>query len=304
MASPTSREVTEWIGGMTRLPNAVDVFVWLDREGVVLGSALFREGQAAAEIGAFFEATTQAPKARAPHVPARVRLASRELADALRAAVGTAVEVLCAPTRELVPIFADLASRVESAPPTYLTVGIDARAVARLFRAAARLQRANPWGVNGGNDVSLTVRIEALDVERAPLLIVGEPGESVALLLGNDPEQPEKPPHFVLELEARERIDPALLEEIAAHRWEVAGTRAYPSAVVVVEGGAARPPTARELAALEAVAHALSELIERKANLRGPGAHALDVETALGEVRVEMTTTVLSKAGGLRPPHG
>jgi hypothetical protein len=76
------------------------------------------------------------------------------------------------------------------------------------------------------------------------------------------------PPHFALSFEREAELSAALRKEILEHHWEVAGADAQPWIIAVDQDLIARPPTAREVTIVEAVALALTHLLaERKAVL-------------------------------------
>jgi hypothetical protein len=100
----------EWVLGGVALA-ASWAFVWMNSDGLVVGSTLLPLAEvAAAGLGASFREATRRPMSGAPHVPERVRVASESLADALRREIGGETEVVCAPTPELDEHFAAFAA--------------------------------------------------------------------------------------------------------------------------------------------------------------------------------------------------
>lgn len=290
---------TEWIAGSIMFPHDVtrerdapyepEALVWVDADGSLLGATAFGRGEIDAAIAESFSVTTRAPKQGEPRVPARVRVASPELAKSLRAAVGSATEIVCAPTPELDEVRASFVEYMKDAgraPSTYLTAGITEPAMARLFRAAARLHRAQPWRVLPSDEAPLAVTIPELGVEGGRLSVIGRMGTSFGVLLFRDEatferyveaseriasgevDEPELPPHVALSFAGRADAEPALVREIEERGWEIAGPTAYPVLDAVDDEGLAGPPTAHETAKLEAIALALAELVESTPDLR------------------------------------
>jgi hypothetical protein len=135
----SGRKSTEWVGGMLSLPSYItgegdapyrpETLVWADNSGFVLGTDVFRPGEAAERIGESFRKTTRAPAVGAPHVPERMRVASAELAEILRRELAPRTEVVCAPTPEIDEVFASLLAHLTGepvGPGTYLTAGVRA----------------------------------------------------------------------------------------------------------------------------------------------------------------------------------
>lgn len=109
-----------------------------------------------------------------------------------------------------------------------------------------------------------------------------------------DDEDEPVPPHISLELERGADVEPSRRKEIAKHGWTVAGPAAYPVISVFDEDGLPRPPSARELAVMEALAQALVTLSETKPDVLRAIADGdafdttIDVETSRGAVTVEL----------------
>jgi hypothetical protein len=198
---------------------------------------------------------------------------------------------------------------------SYLTSGIEADALASLFRAAASLFRAQPWSVVPHAEDIFSVTIEALDVRDAAVSIVGQMGNDrgflvfanaedfdayvdVCVAVMDGAELSSIPPHFALNFDRDADVSPALRKEFADQRWEIAGPDAYPSLVAFDADTIARLPTAREQTILEAIARALTEVVTEKDEL----AHAWT-----GDAAFSRTLTVATHAGPiaitLRAPY-
>ena len=108
----TLARVKEWVGGVVEVPEYVlgeggepfrpRMLVWIVPNGPILASELLPpEVHPVTVCVDSFRATTKAPAIGRPHVPTHVRVASPEMAKALRAELPRSVEVACAPTPEL-----------------------------------------------------------------------------------------------------------------------------------------------------------------------------------------------------------
>jgi len=310
----------EWAGGIVSLPAYVtgegepyrpEVLVWMIADGPVLGFSTAKPGELLAGVSENFRETTRSPMFGAPHMPARVRVASPELASALRETLPPTIELLCAPTPEIDNVLASMRQQMDDDAETeqsYLSPEISAEAVSSLFRAAARLFRASPWGIVPTDESLLGVTIESLGVQDAAMSIIGQMGQSRGLILfsGLDDfemyleaagavergEEPHMPPHFALNFERGAELSAALRKEITKHQWEVAGADAYPWLVAIDEDLVARPPTAEELTIAEAISLALSSILADKGPLLAawaegtPFARTLRVKTHAREIEV------------------
>ncbi len=319
MASKTRRGTVEWVGGSMVMPTADDAsetfetFFWLNARGDLLGTTTYVTSRMAESLAESFRETTASPGVGEPHVPARIRVESEEHASALRRAVGPGTEVVCAPTPETEPVRISLAAYLDkigsAAEETYLTSGIEPEAIARFFRAVARLYVAAPWRQINEDQTSASVTITTLGVRRASLTVLGNDGSPPGLLLFHDErsameyrimldeaddEDEPVPPHIALALERGADVEASLRKEIAKHGWTVAGPAAYPAISVFDEDGLPRPPSARELATMEAVAQALVILAETKPEALRAMADGdafdttTEVETSRGVVTVEL----------------
>jgi hypothetical protein len=337
MARKRVTEPVEWIAGVVSLPAYVtgegepyrpSLVFWVSADGFVLGMEVPGRSATPAQIAQSFHATTRSPMVGAPHVPGRVRIASPEIAAGLRAALGPKVEIVCAPTPEIDAILATMRERMAATDPneneakdTYLDPGISAEAMASFFRTAARLYRAAPWNALPGDAYLIGVTIEASGVRDAVVSVIGRLGESFGFLLFGSyaayeayvevvaelsaGQRPRLPRHLALNFDAGSELSPARRKEISAHRWEVAGARAYPWVVVVDEDIIARPPTADELTLVEAIAGGLAALVESEPRLDKAfeGAPVIQTSTVpTGAGPVEVTLAAPHDAGGRKTP--
>jgi hypothetical protein len=271
----------EWVGGCVRLPNE-DAFVWLDPDGSVLGTTPFDPAQIKTAVVDHFRATTQKPAVGAPHVPARVRVASDTIAASLREALAPDVEVVCAPTPEITVVAASM-----NATPVPADVATNAVGTAELYAAAARLFRAQPWNVLD-EDAVFSVSVPSLGLEHGVVSVLGgREGERLGLLFftsvddfarylegalevlesGEDRLPSKAGCHLVLDFSKGRDVPEDLRTRIAANGYEIAAPNGYPCFAALDERFAARVPDAREAKLLVLTAHAFAELATTSGDL-------------------------------------
>lgn len=320
-------KVIEWAGGVLRLPAYVSgegepyrpaAAIWFSPGGPVLGMEVFGREARPEQIVASLEAAMQKPMVGPPHAPDRVRVASPDLADALRAALPPGIDVVCEPTPELEALLAAMQEHLAEAEDdeedddeTHLGGGITAEAMASFFRTAARLYRAAPWSVVPDDTSIIGVTIESLTVRDAVVSIIGQAGESYGFVcfasLGDfetyfdaselmaEDHLPKLPRHVALNFDRGADISPALRKEIAAYGWEVAGANAYPWVSPVDEDAVFSPPTPAELTRIEAIAGAIAQLVETEPDLPDaweraePLIRTITVATGAGPIEVTLT---------------
>jgi len=336
MAARKKRTGIEWVGGIVAMPAYVtgegepyrpETLLWMSAEGAVLGHTVGKPGELVELACASLRSTIEQPMFGRPHAPDRVRVASPELAEALRAGQPD-LEVVCGPTPEIDAVFAAMRERMNDDAETeqsYLSPDVGPGAVGAFFRAAAALFRAKPWKTVPSDQSLFAVSIETLGVTDAALSVIGLMGQSLGLILfsGNDDfeayleaadamehgDEPTMPPHFALNFERGAELSAALRKEIAEHHWEVAGADAYPWLVAVDEDLVARPPTAEEVTLAEAIALALPKVLaEKKALLAAwtggePVARTLVVATHAGDVEVSLRAPYEREPSEYRPPY-
>jgi hypothetical protein len=282
-------------------------------DGKVLGSRVEKPGELLDTAAESLRSTIERPMVGRAHAPARVRVASPELADALRAG-HPSVEIVCAPTPEIDAMVAMMREKFDhegGLSQSYLSPQTDANAVASLFRAAAGLFRAKPWKVVPDDRCLFSVTIEKLGLRNAVVSVIGQMGQSRGLILFANiddfeafleiedtierGEEPAIPAHFALNFERGADLPAPLRKEIAQHHWEVASTDAYPWLVAVDEDLVARPPSAREVSMAEAISLALPQVLSEKQALlaawKGGArvARTLSVPTHAGDVEVTLS---------------
>lgn len=336
MAAKKKRTGIEWVGGLVSLPAYVtgegdpyrpETLFWMGAQGAVLGHTVGKPGELVGLVCESLQSTIERPMFGQSHAPQRVRVASPELAEALRAG-HPGIEVVCAPTPEIDAVFEAMRERMNEDAETeqsYLSPGIGPAAIAALFHAAAELYRVKPWKTVPSDQSLFSVTIEKLGVTDAALSVIGQMGQSLGLILfsGIDDfeayldaadamehgEEPTMPPHFALNFERGAELSAALRKEIAEHHWDVAGAEAYPWLVAVDEDLVARPPTAEEVTLAEAIALALPKVLkEEKALLAAWNggetvARTLFVPTHVGDVEVSIRVPYEQETAEHKPPY-
>jgi hypothetical protein len=322
------RAAIDWVGGIVSLPTFVEeeggpyrpeLMLWMTSQGQIVGMDTARPGELKGQIVQHFWQSSRRPMMGPPHVPTSIRIASEELAAALRAELGSEIAVVCAPTPELDLVVAAMTQQMaaEGEPATtYLAPGLDAAAMGAFFEAAAGLFDAKPWTIAVDDESLLLVTCEALGLRDAVICFMGQLGESVGLVLFHDldgydafiaaalalelGEQPELPAHFAINFESADALNAELREEIAAHRWKVASPEAYPWLTAIDADVIGRPPTAAELTRAEVLALALPEVLAEKAALlrawAGQEAFSRTFTVAASQGSFELTIRAIGEA--------
>lgn len=128
-------------------PYRPEALFWIGAEGAVLGSVLGKPGEVLGLATESLRSTIAQPIWGPPHAPERVRVASPELARALREG-HPGLAVVLAPTPEIdgfIDAMHEKMGEHDETEQSYLSLRIGPDAVAALFRAAAELFRAKPW---------------------------------------------------------------------------------------------------------------------------------------------------------------
>lgn len=308
----------EWIGGTVTMPAYVtgegepyrpESLFWMGADGAVLGSTVAKPGELLPMASESLQSAIDQPMYGRPHSPTRVRVASAELADAIRAG-HPGLEVVCGPTPELDELIALMAENMGGLERSFLSPEISPQAMAAFFEAAAELFRAKPWALVPGDQSLFSVTIERFGVRDAAMSVIGQMGQSFGLVLFSGLDdfeayldaaevmelggEPEMPPHFSLNFERGAELPPELRKEVSKHHWEVAGANAYPWLVAVDAELVARPPTGEEVTMAEAIALALTNVMAEKKALRNawdggePLARTLSVATHVGELEITL----------------
>ena len=312
----------EWVGGVAVMPGYVtgegepyrpEMLLWLDDNQLVLGVTTEKPGELLARASASLAETMAKPMVGKADAPTRIRVASKELAEALR--VGhPSIEIVCAPTPEVDAVMAvmreHMGGHIEK-EQTYLGPDLTPEVLASFFRSAATLFRARPWAHIPANHSVFSVTSGQLGLREAALVVIGQMGESLGFILFASlddyalfheaasalerDEDAKLPRHFALNFERGADLSPALRKEVSTHRWEVAGPEAYPWPVVVDPDLVARPPTAKEVILSEAICLALPQLLTQTKALEAawngdgpPVSSTMKVSTHAGDIEVSL----------------
>ena len=298
----------EWVGGLFPMPAYVtgdgtpyrpEVLIWMSADGAVLGHETGRPGTLLGLACESLQNATERPMMGRPHAPQRVRVASPELAEALRAGQA-GIEVVRAATPEIDAVVAAMREKVDAdatLEPSYLSAELAPDAIAALFRAAAALFRARPWKIVPSDQNLLSITIAQLGVNDAALSVIGQMGQSLGFVVfsGVDDfeayvaaseamefdEDADVPPHFSLNFERGAELSAALRAEVAEHHWELAGEDAYPWLMAMDAKLAARPLTVQEVTIAEAIALALAEVLAQAQALLAAWSGGATVERTL-----------------------
>jgi hypothetical protein len=252
--------------------------MWIGAEGAILGSLIARPGQLLPQAAQNLRETIASPAYGTPHSPSKVRVASPELAKILRQAFGSEIEVICAPTLEFDLIMtAMLEYTGQTTPQSYLSSGVNADAMERLFRAAARLYRSKPWLVVPFAEDPISITIPAFGIKNAAISVIGQMNQDFGFLLFASVEvfdafilaghgieagqQPSLPPFLSLNFERGADIADSLRKEVAKYQWEVATAEAYLELVAHEANNICRLINLEDVLIAEATSLALSALV-------------------------------------------
>jgi hypothetical protein len=292
-------------------PYRPEILLWLNANGLVIGTTLGKPGEVLARASDHLRATIAKPMIGPPQTPVRIRVSSVELASALRAS-HPSIEITCGPTPEIDQVIEGMSEHMRSSPKepqSMLGGGVVPEAMASFFRAAVDLFRAKPWKLVPGDEV-LSVTVESRGLRQAALSVIGQMGQSFGFLLFSSMEDfdayldaaesiergesPTMPQYLVLNFERGADLDPDVRKEIALHKWEVAGAQAYPWMAFIDKTVVPRPPTAKELALMEAVTLALVALTTEKKAVKAaftggaPFERVYSVPTPEGKIAVTL----------------
>ena len=270
----------EWIGGRVLPPFFVtegepyrpELIIWMDLpDGTVIGHHL-QEPKAPIDFGATLATAMERPLVGPPRRPARVRVATSDLAESVRQVVGDDVEIVVAPTPELDAVLEAMkhAPRDDRPDESYLEEGrVSVDTVADLFGAAELVYRMAPWKTMDDQQL-VRVDIPSLGIDGACLSVIGAGGDSFGFILFPSLEGFEA---FALAGQTADRgpidmgttllalsfergadLPASMRREITEHGWPVAGARAYPVVTHRDRDGVPRPLSDRDFRVLSASA--------------------------------------------------
>jgi hypothetical protein len=321
----------EWTGGLYTLPAEVreagrpyqpEVLVWMGEDGALLGSRVGRPGELLAKASESLAEAMEAPLTGRPHAPARLRVASAALADAL-ARGHPGIEVVRGVTPELDAFLEEMGEEIAGEVFHDGLPDLPPEAWASFHRATAALHRANPWEVVPGEEILLAVRIPRYRVEDWILSLVG-PGEgnlgwlafpslddmvSFVAVASERGDPADVPSHLGLTFDASRDAPESVRRQVDENGWELAHDGVYPWVMSWEAEKGPRATTGRDVALCEAIAWALSSATGDRATLaawrRGePAAHRVSVSTHDGEVEVSLTPVSAERAGALEAAMG
>lgn len=295
-------------------PYTPTLILWVDAAGRSLHAEPVRPEALPAAVAASMQVAIEQQRPGGPRRPSSVRVNDNALAEALRVGhPGLVVEQ--GPTPEVEAALAALAAelRARATPrPSYLAPGLEPGMLARVFAAAAELYRARPWEVVPDDEHLLGVHAPALGLCDAVVSVTGQLGRSPGVTLFEsifefdsfqqmieDVEagvDPTGPAHLSLTFDARTDLAPELRAEIAAHRWPVAGARAYPVLSCAGPNLSPRTPKPVDAARLEAVAQAVALFVGNPSGLRRawdggpPITRDLQLNSILGTISLHIST--------------
>lgn len=291
----------EWVGGRFTSPSFVtdegepyrpEILVWLEPESASMVYAEItdpREG--GASLADALELAMAQPMEGPKRRPSKVRVARSEDAAELRARFGASLEVVRAPTPEVLDAsasYAEFASR-DLPPDVWLEhLPADAPEVARFFEATRRLYAASPW--SDADDIDeLRVDVPDLGLHGACASLLGSTGEAFGFLLfpsfagleafldaaelvaEGEPPADYGTTWLALEFEPSPAVPRELRKLIASRGLPLASPSAVPWPKRVERDGLCAPLTLQDLGVLAAVANAIAHLWTQHADAIAQG---------------------------------
>lgn len=254
------------------------LIVWYDpRHDLILYGDLANPTAEREALVAALAKAVQQPLAGNPRLPARIRVEDVADAEILRQwcavhAPGIAVES-AGPLPEIAAMWEHFSTQwthhdeqIPKEPFSYLMDGhIDSAAMQAFFTAAAAVYRQQPWTLCT-DDQLLLIDIAQWQIRESVVSIIGALGESFGFLIFDSIDaygdftdfaeiqtrKGQRAPHLpaipILSINFDRGADlpRELREEIAHHRWPVAGGTAYPSLLILDDRSEARPPGRRD----------------------------------------------------------
>ena len=278
-----SNKKREWVGGRYTI-GKFDAVIWYEPETEVLVALTAVDPESSVTFGDTLVEAMENPGYGPPRRPTHIRVGSRDLADAIRSAIGDEIPVTVAAVPELDSVIDELVDiDSDTRPPSYLTGGIAPAAMAKLFDAASTFYRAKPWE-HVIEQQLVRIDIPAMRVDGSCMSIIGGVGESFGFLLFPSIEDFENfvepvadskgnPDRYMLSLsfDARKNVPTPMLDEIRANRWPLAGANAYPNLLSVDSNRERRDMTERDILTLAAAAEGFVHFFGKHAALFDAG---------------------------------
>jgi hypothetical protein len=277
----------EWVGAVTRPPFSVresgevvtpELLVWMEvRSELVVGQHVTLAGTVQANLGSLLVSSIEAPLIGLPRCPSRVRVASSQEAESVRAALPD-MQVTVAPVPEIDQLVdmmaASFAAQSSGDPFDYLSLlDTTPAVVCSFFDASADLWTVAPWRAASDSAV-LRIDAPSIGISGACLSIIGALGENFGFVLF--PSSEDLLEHLeeasLLELGAEADFGSSFISlnfergadlpkparrKIARHRLEVAAPDAHPMVMSVNRNRELLAPDARDLIVLTACARGL-----------------------------------------------
>lgn len=261
------------------VPTHPDMLVWMLPDGRVQGSEIGAPGEVLPKACDSLRQTMLKPLVGPARWPRRMRVASADLAEVLRAEFPE-MDVFVGPTPEIDTLLAAMAEDLGQPRNGLLQAledGVPEPAIVALFDAASEHFHAQPWQVFVRDSDVIGVVIEALGVRDGVISIIGQLGEAFGWVLFPDVaayesqiaavgaiergEEGTLPEQMGLTFDPVWEIPEPLVERADAADWPVASGEAWPNLLAV--GGAAmamRPLSVRDVAVAEAITRALTQV--------------------------------------------
>jgi len=316
-----SHTKTEWIGGVDLMKGHVSegdnsyqpsVIMWMDTEGVILGSDLCKLDGLAPQVISSLRNAIENPLIKGAASPQRIRLNDAALVNALKQEFPS-IEFHTAPTPELDEAFESLNEHMglnSVAPLNWLNNQIPPEAIARLFTATAALYRIKPWRLIHDDSFVIGVDCEAHNLSDAVVSVIGQGGEEFGFILFYSIADYQKfsaaadamqlgvlvdfPSHIALNFIPGSDIEHSVRKHIASHSWEVANARAYPDIFIPEINRTLRPASITDLDLVEGLSRALTDIMKnekafKKAAMRSQGINTtVTATTYVGELDIRL----------------
>ncbi|MBK8259343.1 MAG: hypothetical protein IPK82_42650 [Polyangiaceae bacterium] len=284
MATKSSKKVVEWVCGVIRPQSGSEpsddglpgILIWLQQDGEIVGQTLCGPDGAASVVGeSLRETLADLPKGE--KAPSRVRVASTELAAALRQSHPN-LEVECAPTPEVGAFEADIEDELAELAdlPRYIQGNVTPHQVGAAFKAMESFYQTALWQHVPSEFANLELSIPDLNLPLAVVLVMGETNPQRGFVLLETPEAfrshvlataqnrhasvaPSLPAYKVAQLGPKASCPPTLAVEIEHHGWQILDG-IYPAVLATRDDNTFESLSAGDWEAMEAVAHTLVEV--------------------------------------------
>ena len=290
----------QWTVGTTELQTFIDdgahppfrpvLAAVVDGNGLMLGHGVSapEETEQAVVDALHLAIGASAQGSGSGHTPVAVNVSEQSLTPVVAQLLpGVPVSVKRSP--ELDAVFEALPSMLNGSAPqgimaleSYLSADVTPEAVASFFAACKDLYEHRPWTLFPDDQCWFSISCQALGMRRWCGSVIGQEGESYGVLLFESQRAQERfflaasltgepwalPPEMLphqraISFEPLDSLSRALAAEIQQHNWPVAVGDGYPVPIHLDPDFLYVPTTQAELARLEAVARALTRLIDK-----------------------------------------